>query len=59
MNTTTTITTQLSYAVIASIRVSLRLQIVSAWNKRSDSFYRQQLKENIHALRAVRGITMR
>lgn len=50
---------QLTNEIITTIRVSLRLQIVSAWKNRTDSFYRQQLKENIQALRVMREITWR
>lgn len=41
--------------IVATIRVSLRLDIVRNWKERKDPFVRSELKGNIAALRVMRN----
>lgn len=40
--------------IIATIRVSLRMDIAREWKHRRDPFVRGELKNTIHALRTIR-----
>jgi len=46
---------RISDSVLTTMRVSLRLSIFHEWKDRKDPYFRNSLRENIHALRTLRA----